>query len=306
MLTLAHLSDPHVAPLPKPSLGSLMNKRFLGWLSWRRRRAGIHRRQVLEALTRDLLAQSPDHVVVTGDLTNISLPDEFKQAATWLRTLGAAERVTVVPGNHDAYIDLPWERSWAHWAGHMDLDLVASERIRKLHDTGFPFVRRDRQVALIGLSTALATLPGSAAGRLGRTQLDKLEACLTSLGQEGTFRCILLHHPPVGEALGWRKSLRDAEAFRAVIARAGCELVLHGHDHEFRENALAGPMGPIPVYGVPSASAMPGRRRPGAHYNLYTICRKGDGWQLAGRSRGLTAGPEDIAEGRLWQVDIPG
>lgn len=282
-----------------------MNKRFLGWLSWRRRRARIHRRQILDTLTRDLVAQAPDHVVVTGDLTNISLPEEFKQAAAWLRSLGTAEQVTVVPGNHDAYVELPWDESWAHWARHMDLDLDPSGSVPRLHDTGFPFVRRDGQIALIGLSTALATLPGSAAGRLGQAQLEKLEACLASLGHEETFRCILLHHPPVGGTLGWRKSLRDAEAFRAVISRTGCELVLHGHDHDFKENALAGPQGPVPVYGVPSASALPGRHRPGAHYNLYTVCRKGDGWQLAGRSRGLVSGAADIAEGRVWQVGIP-
>lgn len=116
MFILAHLSDPHVPTRLAPGVAALMSKRLLGYLSWRYRRSRIHRREVLDALERDLDDQRPDHVAVTGDLVNISLPAEFANAAEWLGGLGRCERVTVVPGNHDAYVSVPWTQSWALWA----------------------------------------------------------------------------------------------------------------------------------------------------------------------------------------------
>jgi 3',5'-cyclic AMP phosphodiesterase CpdA len=110
MFRLAHLSDPHVPPLPQPRIGELMNKRLLGYLSWQYRRKAIHRTDMLDRLTENLKSKQPDHVVVTGDLVNISLPGEFEMAADWLRRLGTPDRVTVVPGNHDAYVALPFFR----------------------------------------------------------------------------------------------------------------------------------------------------------------------------------------------------
>ena len=57
--TLAHLSDPHLPPLPKPRLTELAGKRALGYLNWTRNRHKYHRREVLDALVRDLHAQGP-------------------------------------------------------------------------------------------------------------------------------------------------------------------------------------------------------------------------------------------------------
>ena len=54
--TLAHLSDPHLAPLPAPSLRELIGKRATGYLHWTRTRHKIHRREVLDALVADLRA----------------------------------------------------------------------------------------------------------------------------------------------------------------------------------------------------------------------------------------------------------
>src|ERR1051326_6221775 len=103
MFVLAHLSDPHLAPLPTPRLMELAGKRVLGYVNWRRRRQLIHRREVLDGLVQDLKARAPDHVAVTGDLVNISLPADFAPAGVWLATLGRPHDVTVGPGNHDAY-----------------------------------------------------------------------------------------------------------------------------------------------------------------------------------------------------------
>ena len=76
---LAHLSDPHL-PIPAGALRpltQLAGKRSLAYLGWLRKRAGAI---PPEALLADIAAHGPDHVAVTGDLTNLALPVEFAAA----------------------------------------------------------------------------------------------------------------------------------------------------------------------------------------------------------------------------------
>ena len=125
MFVLAHLSDPHLAPLPTPRLADLAGKRVLGWLHWRRTRHKIHRAEQVDLLVRDLKAQAPDHVAVTGDLVNIALEAEFPQARAWLHGVGAPHDVTLVPGNHDAYVRPALAAHAAHWHEFMRGSLPA-------------------------------------------------------------------------------------------------------------------------------------------------------------------------------------
>src|SRR5712671_5780719 len=120
--TLAHLSDPHLAPLPVPSLRELIGKRVTGYLHWTRTRHKIHRREVLDTLVKDLQTQRPDHVAVTGDLVNIALEAEFAPARAWLQSVGTPEHVTVVPGNHDAYARVTQHRFAEIWRDYLHGD----------------------------------------------------------------------------------------------------------------------------------------------------------------------------------------
>ena len=96
--TLAHLSDPHLPPLPAARLRDLAGKRALGYLNWTRNRHKYHRREVLDALVADMQVLQPDHIAVTGDLINLGLPVEYEAATTWLHEIGTPDHVTVVPG----------------------------------------------------------------------------------------------------------------------------------------------------------------------------------------------------------------
>ena len=278
---LAHLSDPHVPTRLAAKPTALLNKRVFGYLSWRLRRVRIHRAEVLDALVRDLARAGPDHVAVTGDIVNISLPTEFARTALWLRTLGAPCDVTVVPGNHDAYVSVSWHQSWAAWQAFMTNDPVETRLAAPPDYDAFPIVRRRGPLALIGLSTALPTAPGRSSGRVGRRQLERLTSCLAKAASAKLFRVVLLHHPPIADDAPEHKSLTDAGDFRDVIARAGAELILHGHEHRFRFSELCGPCGPVPVFGVPSASMFPHRARAEAgQYHLYRIERRGEHWGI--------------------------
>lgn len=287
---LAHLSDPHVPNRLAASPTAMLNKRIFGFMTWKFRRVRLHRREVLDALSRDLALTGADHVAVTGDIVNIALPKEFTAAAAWLRTLGDAEHVTVVPGNHDAYVPVSWQHSWSAWqefmAGDPGTEAPGPEplfqRSRRPGLGRFPLYRQRGPVALIGLSTALPTAPGRSSGCLGPEQLARLDACLRRAAKAGLFRVVLLHHPPHAPELARYKRLCDGESFRSVIAAAGAELVLHGHEHRFRYQELAGPAGTVPSFGVPSASMLPPSDEPIApgEYHLHHIRRRGDRWLI--------------------------
>lgn len=281
-LTFAHLSDPHL-PLPegRPEWRLLCNKRALGYRSWHRLRRHIHRPEVLAALIADVAAARPDHVIVSGDLVNIALPAEFEAAHAWLGTLGAPQDVTVVPGNHDRQVAIPWDQGPGRWQPWMRGDEGG---------TGFPFVRRRGPVAFVCLSTALPTLPFMAIGRLGNEQTARAEQTLVALGRENVFRVVVLHHPPEDRPTGWRKGLSDRAGLQRVLARTGAGLVIHGHQHAARFGHLPGPDGPIPVLGVPSASAaLDAAKGEPARWHLLRVERGDAGWRISLTARGLGA-----------------
>src|ERR1700689_505893 len=179
--TLAHLSDPHLPPLPSPRLSELMGKRALGYLNWTRNRHQYHRRDVLDVLMSDLQAQVPDHIAITGDLVNLALEAEFAPAKAWLESVGPPERVTVVPGNHDAYVRATPGRFADEWESYLAGDDAAAD------GAIFPALRRRGPLALIGVSSGVPTPPLMATGWLGRGQLDALEHLLTGLSPARLF-----------------------------------------------------------------------------------------------------------------------
>lgn len=286
---LAHLSDPHLPPLPAPRLFELAGKRALGYLNWTRNRHKYHRRDVLEALVTDLRAQTADHVAVTGDLINLALEAEFAPALAWLQSIGNPDDVTVIPGNHDAYVRATGHRFAQAWADYLRGD-------ERLEEASFPSLRRRGPLALISLSSALPTPPLMATGTLGRAQLNSLKSLLVELASEHVFRVLLVHHPLRSDSL--IKRLTDSDQLIALLKESGVELILHGHDHVHSLIWIDGPNNRIPVIGVPSASAIAHGRHPAAAYNLFSIRREGNGWRCEQIVRGMNEKLQVLEIGR--------
>lgn len=287
-ILLAHLSDPHVGPLPRPRRSELLGKRVTGYLNWTRSRSRIHDMGVLDQIVADMRAHHPSHVAMTGDISNIGLPAEFQQARKWLETLGPPEDVSFVPGNHDAYVrgSLPdLARVFAPWTTG---ETLGGEQ--------FPYLRIRGEVALIGLSSGIPTPLFIASGYLGQRQLQAAETLLAETARRGLIRVIMLHHPPETSATYIGRGLIDARGFVTMIRRAGAELIIHGHNHKLCLTRLRGPHDLVPVVGVPSASVVRGNPHQRAAYHLFEISGSGRACKITAHARGLLPGTSVVGD----------
>ncbi len=284
MALLAQFSDVHLGPLPPVRLADLASKRVLGYANWQRNRVRHHDDTVLAALVADMRTMRPDQIVVTGDLVNLGLPAEYPAALAWLKTLGPAHDVTVVPGNHDAYVRTAVEHFTSQWR-----DFASGDDGRP-GQPAFPFLRRRGPLALIGVSTAVPTAPLMATGRVGAEQAATLGRLLDEAGKDGLFRVVLIHHPIAKGSTLWHRRLVDADRIRVEIARHGAELLLHGHNHRTSVSSVPGPRGPVPMIGATAASLRPHAGHPGGGYNLFDIQGEPGAWRATMRERVATGG----------------
>jgi 3',5'-cyclic AMP phosphodiesterase CpdA len=290
MITLAHLSDVHLSPLPPARIGELINKRLTGYLNYRLHRGSALDGSGLETLVRHLQAQNPDFICLTGDLVNLALDSEIASAAEWLHNLAPPEKLCISPGNHDAYLPGTLTRACGAWRPYLSGETIDEHR--------FPFVRRVGGVAIVSCSSAISTPPWVAAGRFSESQGQRLTRILRLLAGGDYFRVVMIHHPPEHEERSWRRGLWGAEHFRHALAEAGAELVLHGHTHRSTMYQLPGPKGEVPVVGVAAASTAPeARRADPARYNLFRIERhpKTKAWTCTMREYGYQRLGSDIA-----------
>jgi 3',5'-cyclic AMP phosphodiesterase CpdA len=288
MFRLAHVTDPHFRSLAGAHPAQFFNKRALGLLNLVVNRRRKHRMELLTRLQEDLRARGADHLALTGDLGNVGLESEWQEARAWLTGLQApGERVTVIPGNHDAYVaDVveagSFERIFAPFQ---------SAEIRPGPER-YPFVRLREGVALVAVNTCVPTGDFGAWGEIGAAQLARLESVLGSPAVKERTRVLLLHHPPVLHRPPESRNLRDRAAFAEVLARAGADLVIHGHDHRDERATLAGPDGAaIPVVGAGSAS-YGGASNRRSRYNVYEI----EGGRIAAITYAHDAASDRFAE----------
>jgi len=244
-MRLVHLTDPHLSDLEGLRVSDLLNKRWTGYVSWQRNRRRKHLPAVLERLSVAVKAEAADQVLLTGDLVQIGLAREIEQAAQWLGELGPAEKVMLVPGNHDFYARGSAENAHCAWQEYLFHGVDSGEN-------AFPSVRKLAGMTLIGLSSACVTPVFMASGKLGAGQLDKLAGLLQQAASEHQAVCLLIHHPPLPGMTKWRKALADADALQAVLKDYPPSLIFHGHLHHNREQQW----GNTRIYCTASASSV--------------------------------------------------
>jgi 3',5'-cyclic AMP phosphodiesterase CpdA len=268
---LAHFSDLHLLTLEGTRLLQFANKRWIGAMNLLSNRARHYVGDAFEDMIVDLNAQSLDHHLCTGDVTNLAFAQEFAHArALFDRLALGPHHVTVIPGNHDAYV----AEGIDHFASTFADFHAADPEWRWPEGTSpWPIVRVRGDLALVGLTTSLATPWFTAYGRVGDEQLERTRSVLADPRLVGRARIVAIHHPVVGKRAQSRiRGLRDHAAFAQMIADAGADLIVHGHEHRDLRGALPGPDGhAIPVLGVPSGTYGAKDATRTARYRIITI-----------------------------------
>lgn len=293
MFKLAHLSDVHLGPLPDMTYRELISKRVTGWYNWQRnRRKHIHG-GVIDAILDDIEAAAPDHIAVSGDLVNLALDEEIEAARKWLVDLGQPDRVSAVPGNHDAYVPGAFDRACRSWAPFMTGDNAGPPR----GNDEFPYLRVRAAVALVGVTSARATAPFMANGFFREGQAERAAKMLDDTRDRGLFRVLMIHHPPVRGAALQHKRLFGIGRFQDMVRDHGADLVLHGHTHLPTLNWMPGQGKPVPVVGVAAAGEAHGEEKPLAQWNLIEIDGAAKDWTVRLTRRGLSE-----RDGKVGQI----
>lgn len=297
-MKIAHLSDLHLLDLEGAVPMRLFNKRITGYMNLRFHRKSVHKPFAVEACLREIRKIGVDHVVITGDVSNLALEREFELVRTVLdRELGMSpDQVSMVPGNHDTYTrgSFRTKRFANTFATCLKSDLDVA-------DGPFPYVRLRGPVALIGLSTAVPRPPLVAAGEFGRVQLEGLARLLEHPEVRSRTPVILQHHPwhnPPERLRRLLEGLYDAEKQADLLQHVERGLLLHGHLHRRVHRMLRTRAGHIDAVGATSASLLHEREDRMAGFNVYEI----DG---SGAIRDISSRRYDSERGVFEDVAIP-
>jgi 3',5'-cyclic AMP phosphodiesterase CpdA len=188
-LRIAHLSDPHF---------------------------GTAVPAVRDALLAELLAQPPDLIILTGDITQRARRNQFVQAREFLAALPPVPRLCL-PGNHD----LPL------------FDVLA--RAVKPYDYYRWYIAQDLQPTYVDERIAVVCVDATSRlrhkdGVLGEQQIERAAVLLSQ--QERPFRLVATHQP-LAAAVGSDLKNVAHGAPRALDRwmTAGADLFLGGHIH---------------------------------------------------------------------------
>jgi 3',5'-cyclic-AMP phosphodiesterase len=223
MATIAHISDLHLVEdcYQKRPVAS---RTRLSYLSFGRPLVPDQRRSRVASALREVRNAGVDHLVITGDLTEDGEPAQFEILAELLASSRIpADRITIVPGNHDAYSD------GAHFAQAMAGPLRDYARTS---ESGKPITFGD--MTLVPVSTAFHQSPLRSAGAIAASELDSLCRLAVDPALRGRPLVFVQHHPPgrsYAPPLQWVDGLLEHSTLSALFERAPHLYVVHGHTH---------------------------------------------------------------------------
>jgi len=275
-MRIAHFSDLHLLSLEGVGPFRFFNKRATGYANLRLKRGSIHRSEYVRVIAREITRQRADHVVISGDLTNLALEPEFELARRVIEEdLGLGPKdVSIVPGNHDLYTRgaEASQRFASYFAAYLvsDLpDLAVDMRVGR-----FPVVKLRGPAAIIGMSSAVPRLPFVAAGILGQKQLQALAKILAHDEVRTRTPVVALHHPahnPRSRVKTMLEGLHDAALLWTTMQHLPAGMILHGHLHTRVQRVTSTPGGQIHHVGATSASLHHASADRMAGFNVYEI-----------------------------------
>lgn len=230
MPRFAHISDIHVGARPLEwAWRDCFNKRATTWLNLRLSRGRHFRRtsDILAAFANDRRERSFDHIVFSGDASNLGVRGEIDQAA---RQLGVDQIPGLaVPGNHDYLI-----RAAAR-SGDFESCFAPWQVGQRVGDSIYPFAQKLGEAWLVAVNSARGNrLFWDATGEVGTDQAERLRRLLAELSPGP--RILVTHYPVAlksGLPEGKSHGLVDLPRVLDIANVGGVRLWLHGHRHGF-------------------------------------------------------------------------
>ena len=274
-MRIAHLSDLHILDLKNVGFRRFFSRRMLGGLNLLSFRHEAHSAAVFERLLEDLLDQRPDHVVITGDVSNLALESEFERVAAYLRLMWDYHSVSIVPGNHDYYTPgaIRTRRFEKAFYPYMFPDFT------DMDVSLYPYAKPLGPVTLFGMCSATHNAPLYARGEVDADQIERFVHLVNEPQHRRSYKVVLIHHN-LYERRAWSDfsgTLVNRKELADLFLVNGIDLVLHGHDHTAHIDFLHGGGRRIPTVGSGSSTATSRHPLHAARYNLYTF----DGGELA-------------------------
>jgi 3',5'-cyclic AMP phosphodiesterase CpdA len=209
-MRLCFLSDFHFTKLTINPL-RLFPKRIFGHLNWLVHRKKTFCHQQLEALPHLFRSLNVDLVLLGGDFTSSSMPEEFELAKNWIKHLSSPW--IAIPGNHDNYT----QRSARNKVFNQYFPTSRS----KAHKIG-------ENLWVVAMDTSRPNRIRSARGIFSKEHEFELEELLSQI----PGKVILLNHYPFFLQENIDRTLEGGEALERLIRRhPNIILYLHGHTH---------------------------------------------------------------------------
>ena len=222
--TIIHISDLHFHSYPQ-SLSELNAKRILGATNLLIRRAREFPLERAKLMVKRIQRMEWDHLVISGDITQLSLKREFSLAREVLDPLLLkSDRVTVIPGNHDRYIDLKegedfFYKYFGEFFGSNDI------HVSKIN----------QKWMLVGWDSAHPNDLSTASGTVKSSTIRSTEKLINNSPDRTNF--IVANHYPLTFPEYWKLD-RFHELYNLVPVRnwilqnPQIRLYLHGHIHK--------------------------------------------------------------------------
>jgi 3',5'-cyclic AMP phosphodiesterase CpdA len=213
-VTLVHLSDLHFGGL-----------------------ADLAQIEAVEALVPDL---EPDAVVVSGDLTQRARHGEFQRARAFVREMGRAGPVYVLPGNHDVQwwwrplVPFGGEAKYRKYRQYFGPELTPTLDLPGVLITG---ALTSHGVAWGSLTSQVRDV--AVKGHLPKSAIVRATATFGKARPEQA-RVLVLHHNVLRGALSHRMGLARWRMAQQRIVASGADVVLCGHDHQEQVETLGG------------------------------------------------------------------
>jgi UDP-2,3-diacylglucosamine pyrophosphatase LpxH len=228
MTRIAHISDLHLLE-DDLAARSFKERLRLSFLTFGRSIDAIDRRARVARALRSAWEAKADHLVVTGDLTEDGIDVQFEMLAESLRESDwPAHRVTLVPGNHDAY---HVEDAWALALAGPLADWAATSELGSVIEVD--------EVGIVPVSTAFHQPVTRSAGRIDPELVQRLESIVIDDRWRGRPLLFTQHHAPIWRgAIHWVDGLMRADAIARILSRSSGAHVLCGHVHKPSDKPL--------------------------------------------------------------------